>query len=162
MPVSLFPAAAARSGAPAIVGVRSACSDGQGTLADYVSAAPAVGLLLVAFTDPLTELTQEEFQRLQADREAASAAPDVLATPGIEFIDGSGLRWAFWSHRLVYPTHGLKPEFSATRGAHHRSHPVHNSRSWPGESNEEAIVVGSRTALSSFGGVSVDYPRRPD
>ena len=67
---------------------------------DYVKAAKLAGLSFIIFTDPLENLTPEDFARLKADCTAASQDGRFLACPGYEFTDGTGNRWVPGAIRL--------------------------------------------------------------
>ncbi len=84
------------------VGAHSSYTDGKGTVAQYAQAAKAAGLSYIVFTDPLEQLTEEEFEKLKADCEAASH-DGFYASPGMEFTDSTGIRWAMWGNTVVWP-----------------------------------------------------------
>lgn len=94
-------------GIKAVCGAHTSYTDGTGTVADYVAAARSAGLSAIVFTDPLEQLTREEFSKLSADCAAASKSGDFYACPGVEFTDGLGTRWAFWGEKVVYPDEGF-------------------------------------------------------
>lgn len=103
------------TGVRAVVGLHSAYSDGEGTVAQYVQAARAAGVSIVVFTDPLEKLTAETLDKLKADCAAASVGEDFYACPGVEFTDGSGTRWAMWGERVVFPEPGFSDPYVASR-----------------------------------------------
>jgi hypothetical protein len=85
-----------------IIGAHSALSDGAGTVAEYAAAARAAGLSFIVFSDPLELLTEVKLAELKRQCAAASSA-DFYASPGVEFTDGSGVRWAFLGEKVVWP-----------------------------------------------------------
>jgi len=91
-----------------IVGVHTAYTDGKGTVSEYAEAAKRAGLKFIAITDPLEQLSRDEFEQLKADCAAVNKAGDFFACPGVEFTDGPGIRWAIWSERLCYPVESFR------------------------------------------------------
>ena len=85
-----------------IIGAHSNFSDGKSSVAEYVKAAKAAGLKFIVFTDPLEKLTPEKLTALKNACKAASDA-NFYACPGVEFTDGSGIRWIFYGEKVVYP-----------------------------------------------------------
>ncbi len=98
--------------AKGIFGARSSFSDGKGTVEEYVQAAKKAGLKFIVFSDPLEKLTGEKLEALKKACAEASAAGDFYASPGVQFTDGAGIRWAIWGERLVYPSETFKPKVS--------------------------------------------------
>ncbi|HEY3398277.1 MAG TPA: hypothetical protein VGM19_11550 [Armatimonadota bacterium] len=86
-----------------IIGVHTSYSDGKGTPADYAQAALAAGLKFVIFSEALESLTPEKWQALVKDCETIRAQGQIYACPGYEYSDTSGLRWAMWGERVIYP-----------------------------------------------------------
>jgi hypothetical protein len=65
-------------------------SDGSGTVADIVTTAKSRGLSAVIITDHCPQLTQEEWDSMVAETEAASDAT-FLALPGFEMTGSDGM-----------------------------------------------------------------------
>lgn len=91
-----------------IIGAHSNFTDGKSSVEDYVKAAKAAGLKFIVFTDPLELLTPEKLNALKQACKAASNA-DFYACPGVEFTDGSGIRWIFYGEKVIFPE--TKPFF---------------------------------------------------
>ncbi len=94
----------------AVVGARTAYSDGKSTVAEYAAAAKAAGVSVVVFADPLEMLTKDELDKLKSDCAAACEDGRFYACPGIEFTDGAGVRWAMWGEKIVYPPASFENE----------------------------------------------------
>lgn len=90
-------------GVKGIIGAHTAFTDGQGTVADYAAAAKKAGLKFIVFSEPLELLSSDKLARFQADCAAASKGGDFIATPGIEYTDALGNRWAAWGDKLIWP-----------------------------------------------------------
>lgn len=85
-----------------ILGAHTSYSDGSGTVADYVTAAKAAGLSFIVFTDPLELLTKEKLEALKADCKKLTTEK-FYACPGVEFTDGSNIRWTFFGSKVQWP-----------------------------------------------------------
>jgi hypothetical protein len=85
-----------------IVGAHSSYSDGEGSVEEYVKAARFAGLSFIVFTDPLESLTAEKLKKLKADCRKCSSG-GFYACPGVEFTDGAGVRWIFYSEKVQWP-----------------------------------------------------------
>ena len=98
-----FPEAAKTgNGVRGVVGLHSDHSDGESTVADYVKAAKDAGLSFIVFAAPMEHLTAEKLDKLKQDCAKGSDA-SFYACPGIEFTDGSGIRWTMWGEKVVFP-----------------------------------------------------------
>ena len=86
-----------------LVGIHTSYSDGQGTVAEYVKAAKALGLSFLVFSDSLEKMTPEKLAALKKDCAEASKDPTFFACPGIEFSDRQNNRWAFWGDKVTFP-----------------------------------------------------------
>ncbi len=93
--------------AAGILGAHTSYADGSGSVADYVKAAKAAGLAYIVFTDPLELLTPQKLDELKADCKKYSDKT-FYACPGVEFTDGSGIRWVCWGERVVWPSGSIK------------------------------------------------------
>jgi hypothetical protein len=69
-----------------IMGARTAYSDGNGTVADYVAEAKKLGLSFVIFSENLAKIDDTKYAKLVADCKANSSA-DFQAIPGYLFRD---------------------------------------------------------------------------
>lgn len=85
-----------------IVGAHTSYSDGRNTVAEYVAAAKKNGLSFIVFTEPLEKLTEKKLEQLKKDC-IANSGKDFIACPGVEFTDGSGIRWIFYGPKVVWP-----------------------------------------------------------
>jgi hypothetical protein len=86
-----------------VVGAHTRYTDGEGTVADYVKAARAIGLSFLVFTDPLEKLTPEKLEALKKDCREASQDGSFFACPGIEFNDHMDNRWVLWGDKVNFP-----------------------------------------------------------
>ncbi len=85
-----------------VAGLHSYFSGGENSVQEYAAAAKEAGLGFIVFTDPLERLNPEKLEALKkACREVSS--DDFYACPGIEFTDGSGIRWIFAGEKVVWP-----------------------------------------------------------
>ena len=85
-----------------VIGLHSNFTDGKSSVAEYVATAKAAGLTFVGFTDPLEQLTEEQFNAFrQACLDASS--DEFYVCPGVEFTDASGIRWIFLGEKVSYP-----------------------------------------------------------
>jgi len=89
-------------GARGLVGVRSAYSDGESTVPEYVAAAKEAGLNFLVFCDPLEHLTAEKLAALRVDC-AKNSSDDFYCCPGVEYVDSSGLEWGLWHDKVEFP-----------------------------------------------------------
>ena len=96
-----------KKSATGILGARTAYTDGTASVADYVKAAKAAGLAYIVFTDPLELLTPQKLDALKAECKKNSDKT-FYACPGVEFTDGSGVRWVFWGEKVVWPSGSFK------------------------------------------------------
>ncbi len=104
-----FPAPA-RTLTTGIIGIRSALSDGSGTVREFAAAARRAGLDFIAFTESFEKLTPERYEQLKRECKEVSDA-QFYACPGIEFPTSTGLRWAFWGEAVRFPAkHVLSPD----------------------------------------------------
>lgn len=94
---------AAATGIRGIAGVRTALTDGEGSVADFVRAAREAGLSVIVFNEPLELLTPETLEQLKHECAAESVEGEFYACPGVEFTDGIGNRWAFWGEKVKFP-----------------------------------------------------------
>jgi len=85
-----------------VIGLHSAYSDGQGSVAEFCQAAKEAKMDFVVFSEALEKLSSEKFAALRKDCQRESTA-EFYACPGIEFSDSSGLRWVFWGENVRYP-----------------------------------------------------------
>ncbi len=99
-----------RNAEKGVIGAHSSYSDGEGTVAKFVEAAKAADLSFVVFTDPLELLTPEKLKSLMADCAKASNG-SFYACPGIEFTDGSGVRWIFFGEKVKWPEESFKGHY---------------------------------------------------
>ena len=111
---SEFPAPV--KGVRGILGVRTALSDGTGTVAEAVAAGKAAGLSFLVFNEALEKLTSEKLEQLKAECRQASTA-DFYACPGVEFRDDLGDRWAIWGDRVVFPQAKFNRAYGETTAA---------------------------------------------
>ena len=89
-------------GVRGIVGLHSKHSDGASPVEDFAKAAKEAGLSFIVFADPLEKLTAEKLDKLKQD--CANVSDDAFyACPGIEFTDGSGIRWTMWGEKVIFP-----------------------------------------------------------
>lgn len=96
-----------------IHGLHSSYAGGKGTVAEYAKAAKKAGLSFIIFSDPLEEHTAETLEKLKADcRKISEENPDFYACPGIEFSTKTGIRWAFWGEKIVFPEKKFKTQYS--------------------------------------------------
>ena len=100
-------------GVRGVLGIRTALSDGAGTVAEYAAAAKAAGLSFVVFNEALEKMTPEKLDRLKAECRQASTA-DFYACPGVEFSDDLANRWAIWSERVVFPQSSFQRAYGET------------------------------------------------
>ena len=101
-------------GVRGIIGAHTALSDGEGTVAQYVTAAKAAGLSFIVFNESAEKMTAEKLDQLKAECKQASAA-DFYACPGLEFTDDLDNRWAIWSERVRFPQASFKREHGANK-----------------------------------------------
>ncbi len=85
-----------------IIGAHSSFAGGKSTVAEYVAAAKKAGLQFIVFTDPLEKSSAEKIAALKAACQAASDDA-FTACPGVEFTDGSGIRWVFFGPKVAWP-----------------------------------------------------------
>ena len=90
-----------------VVGAHSAYSDGTGTVEEFVRAAKAAGLNFIVFTDPLESLTEEKLEALKVDC-ARFSDDSFKAYPGVEFTDGSEIRWIVFGSKVVWPPAAIR------------------------------------------------------
>lgn len=87
-----------------LVGARTAASDGQGSVADYVAAARKLGLSFIFFLENLEQCDEARFAKLVADCQAQSS-DDFAAVPGYLYRDLSGnLHYAYNVSKLPLPS----------------------------------------------------------
>lgn len=91
-----------KEGLKGIFGARTALSDGEGTIEDYVLAAKKAGLSFIVFTEALEHLSKDDFEFLKSECRRLSD-DEFYASPGIEFYDNMANRWVLWAERLQYP-----------------------------------------------------------
>ncbi len=89
-----------------LIGARTAYSVGQGTVADYVTAARAAGYSWIAFTETYEKMTEEKWNCLVADCKAATT-DDFLAIPALEYPDQCGNRFLSFGPAMGW----IKPEW---------------------------------------------------
>ena len=75
-----------------IIGARTVASDGQGTVADYVTTAKELGLSFIVFLEALEKADDARYGKLVADCIAASG-DDFAAIPGYLFRDQAGIEY---------------------------------------------------------------------
>ena len=85
-----------------IIGAHSNFTDGKSTVKEYADAAKAAGLSFIVFTDPLEKSSPEKINALKEACKAVSN-DDFYACPGVEFTDGSDIRWIFYGEKIVFP-----------------------------------------------------------
>ena len=88
--------------AKGIIGAHTSYTDGSGTVEDFVKAAKKAGLSFIVFADPLEQLSAEKLAKLKKDC-AKFTNSKFFACPGIEFTDGSGIRWLFCGEKIMWP-----------------------------------------------------------
>ena len=97
-----FAAAPFKNGAVGVVGVHSAHSDGESTVAEYVAEAKRLGLSFLVFTDPLAKSSPEKLEALRADC-AAQSKDGFYCCPGVEYVDSDGYEWMTFSDKASWP-----------------------------------------------------------
>lgn len=85
-----------------IIGAHTSYTDGSGSVEDFVKAAKKAGLSFIVFADPLEQLSAEKLANLKKDC-AKFTNSHFFACPGIEFTDGSGIRWLFCGEKIIWP-----------------------------------------------------------
>jgi hypothetical protein len=100
-------------GVRGILGVKTAYSDGAGTVEEYAQAAKAAGLSFLVFNESLEKMTPAKLEQLKADCKRVSS-DTFYACPGLEFSDEMGNRWAIWSDRVVFPEAEFKRQYIPT------------------------------------------------
>lgn len=93
-----------------IFGARTRFGGGNGTVEEYVKAAKEAGLKFIVFSDPLEKLTPESLDALKKACAEASKEGDFYASPGIQFTDAAGIRWAIWGNDIIYPDKTFHPK----------------------------------------------------
>ena len=92
-----------------IIGARTACGDGHGSVADYVAEAKRLGLSFVVFLEDLTVIDDARYAKLVADCKAHST-DDFKAIPGYLFRDTlDALYYTFGIDTLPFPAN-LTPD----------------------------------------------------
>jgi hypothetical protein len=89
-----------------LIGARTAYSVGQGTVAEYVTAAKAAGYSWIVFTETYEKMTEDKWNRLVADCKAATA-DDFLAIPSLEYPDQCGDRFLSFGPAMGW----IKPQW---------------------------------------------------
>jgi len=83
-----------------LIGARTAYSTGKGTVADYATAARAVGLDFVVFTEDLSKLTEAEHRKLEEECKRLTTK-DLVLVPGIGLRNNIGN--FMWGHGFGIP-----------------------------------------------------------
>ena len=91
-----------KPGAVGLIGLHSNHSDGESTVAEYVTEAKRLGLNFLVFTDPLAALTPEKLEKLRADC-TANSSETFYCCPGVEYTDLSGLEWMTFTDKVSWP-----------------------------------------------------------
>ena len=85
-----------------VIGVHSAYSDGESSVAEYVAEAKKLGLDFVVFTDPLARIDADRLEKLRKDCQAASGET-FYACPGVEYVDVIGFEWIVFCDKVSFP-----------------------------------------------------------
>ncbi len=85
-----------------LIGARTACSIGRGTVAEYVAAAKAAGLDFLVFLEDYKALTPESFNALRAECEAHTS-DDFFAVPGYTMEDAAGSHFFQYGVEISLP-----------------------------------------------------------
>ena len=75
-------------------GARTALTGGQGTVAEYATAAKAAGLDFLGFMEDFAQLTQAQWEKFCKDC-AAATTPELLVLPGQTYQRGAAGDWYF-------------------------------------------------------------------
>lgn len=90
------------SAAKGVIGLHSALTDGESSVADYAAEAKRLGLSFVVFADPLAKGSKAKLGQLR--RECASVSDATFhAFPGVEFTDMNGTDWFIFHDRIEWP-----------------------------------------------------------
>ncbi|MDZ4200508.1 MAG: hypothetical protein U1E27_14630 [Kiritimatiellia bacterium] len=131
-----------------ILGARSQHGGGESSAAEMIAAAKAAGLSFIVFNDPLENLTPEKLEALKADCRTGSDA-SFYACPGVEFTDGSGIRWALWGEKVVWPRSSFSRDYGGNMG-------VVTYPQWDGKTVRHFGAYASACGFSPA--AVVDYP----
>lgn len=85
-----------------LIGARTACGSGSGTVADYVAKAKAAGHDFIVFLEEFAALTPESWETLRADC-AAHTTDDFFAVPGYTIEDCVGSRCFVYGFEAALP-----------------------------------------------------------
>jgi len=85
-----------------LIGARSARSEGQGTVADYVDAARQAGYSILVITEDLKSFPPEKWDEFRKECVQASAN-DLVVVPGLDIQDGFGNRYLVWGRQMTFP-----------------------------------------------------------
>ena len=102
-----FPAA--NPAQPGLIGARTACSTGKGTVADWVAKAKEAGLSWIVFLEDFAALTPEKFAQLKADC-AKQTNAGFAAIPGFVIDDEVGNHYFYFGTTFPYPEKKLLSE----------------------------------------------------
>ncbi|HEY3416105.1 MAG TPA: hypothetical protein VGM23_04385, partial [Armatimonadota bacterium] len=86
-----------------LIGARTAYSGGTGTVAQYATAARAVGLHFVVFLEPLGSITEANYRQLEADC-TANSDTTLLLIPGLRLANNIGNPMFAYGQGLPWPT----------------------------------------------------------
>ncbi|MCG2660170.1 MAG: hypothetical protein L6437_08005, partial [Kiritimatiellae bacterium] len=86
-----------------LIGARTTCSSGKGTVGEYAAAATEAGLDFVVFLDELGMLTEEKYRQLEAECKKLST-DKLLLLPGFTFKNNIKNHMFAFGQNIVWPT----------------------------------------------------------
>ena len=90
------------SAAKGVIGLHSALTDGESSVADFAAEAKRLGLSFIAFADPLDKGSKAKLEQLR--RECAAVSDGGFhAFPGVEFTDMNGTDWFIFHDKVEWP-----------------------------------------------------------